>query len=217
MEDVEGERGKTAIHLTTQGRHVACLRTLLKWDQDKCNSTWKSVVTREGLSPVHIAASDGHLEGLRCLFDFALDINTRDDAAGETPLYHALRAGRHEAMRLLLSFGADPLVASSQGWEWKDGLEARDWTPLHYAAYQGDDLGVEILLEAGANTWRRLRSSESTGRAYPSYKRVDTLGNTAIHCAALRGDPEGSCVRRILNMDSEALRRQNKVRKIFLS
>src|ERR1051325_9640550 len=50
-------------------------------------------------------------------------ILTSTDAQGNTALHHASAAGELKALRMLLSYGANPLATN-----------AYSWTPVHYTA-----------------------------------------------------------------------------------
>lgn len=71
-------------------------------------------VNKPGWTPLHYAATNGHVPVIRLL----LEENAYIDAAspnGTTPLMMAARYGSREAVKLLLESGADPGLKNSQG------------------------------------------------------------------------------------------------------
>jgi hypothetical protein len=84
--------------------------------------SWKN---KAGLDALMLAAKSGsgtlHLMPTLILYD--PNILVASDGKGDTALHHASAAGELKAMRMLLSYGANPLSAN-----------ARSWTPVHYSA-----------------------------------------------------------------------------------
>jgi len=71
-------------------------------------------VNKPGWTPLHYAATGGHIAIIRLL----LDNHAYIDAAspnGSTPLMMAARYGTDEAVKLLLGAGADPVLKNSLG------------------------------------------------------------------------------------------------------
>lgn len=71
-------------------------------------------VNKPGWTPLHYAATKGHLD----IMDLLLENNAFIDAEspnGTTPLMMASQYGTPEAVKLLLKAGADPLVKNSLG------------------------------------------------------------------------------------------------------
>ena len=77
----------------------------------------------------------------RLLDDPTIDVNWRPPLGGESALHLAAQSKENEGtiVRLLLSHGADPNIATSES-----------WTPLHWAAYLGKRESVKLLITAGA-------------------------------------------------------------------
>jgi prolyl 4-hydroxylase len=93
---------------------------------------------------VHSAAQSGNGAQLTKLMRMDTQLAHLEDANGWTPLHEASRAGHADAVRLLLSYAADPNHRTSGG---------RGGTALYYAAkYQGRSHPVSsILFQAGGN------------------------------------------------------------------
>jgi hypothetical protein len=80
---------------------------------------------KSGLDALMLAASSGsgtlHLMPTLILYD--PNILVASDGKGDTALHHASAAGELKAVRMLLSYGANPL-----------SLNGKSWTPVHYSA-----------------------------------------------------------------------------------
>ncbi|MCV2890690.1 ankyrin repeat domain-containing protein [Ruegeria aquimaris] len=87
--------------------------------------------------PLHDAARTGDTAEIEALLESGLDVDTVEMV---TPLLMAALSNQLEAVRLLLSKGADPDIASSAM-----------GTALHAAAQRGFADIVRVLLDAGAN------------------------------------------------------------------
>ena len=99
-----------------------------------------------GLSPIHVATSKRYLNvpaSLQALIDGGADVNARASAADwaqRAALHMAVILGRHAAVEVLLEAGAIP-----------NARDAKDATPLHYAAEQADVKMVAQLLAKQAD------------------------------------------------------------------
>jgi palmitoyltransferase ZDHHC13/17 len=130
-----------------------------------------------------------------------------------TPLQLAARKGHVEIMDLLVQHGANPCLVDSQDFSCLhsvthssnysallyvlcqpeiavDESDNMGLTPLHWAAQQGDEVSVEVLLEFGAN---------------PNV--VDCNGFTTLHWAASGGNK--SCISQLLEAGAD-LRAMNR-------
>lgn len=143
----------------------------------------------DGAPLIAIAARAGALNVLRYLISAGADVNARSPV-GETPLMLAAYFGdddegrparvteRHErAARILVEAGAD-----------LENLPYH-YTPLAYAAYQGNERMVRFLLERGA----RVDSDAQGGGTYV---------NTPLMMAAIQGHE--SIVRALLRAGANA-------------
>ena len=71
-------------------------------------------VNKTGWTPLHYAATHGHLEIIKLLLDKHAYIDA-ESPNGSTPLMMAAHYGTPEAVKLLLEAGADPLLKNQQG------------------------------------------------------------------------------------------------------
>lgn len=90
----------------------------------------------DGGTPLHLAASKGHVEAAAALLDAQADINSTD-SHDRTPLHVARDAAM---VQLLLDAGADV-----------SAKDLDDLTPLHHASMWCVDEPVSLLLAAGAD------------------------------------------------------------------
>jgi ankyrin repeat protein len=167
------KRGNTLLHFAASRGHLEVARTLLELKADvnsvnkegltplhKISRMWLTrspdivrllfdnganlhVRDNSGNTPLHLAASGGHLEAARTLLELKADVNSLD-GKGSTPLHRALEGVPRgpdivRLVRLLFDNGAD--------------LHARDNsgdTPLHSAASRGHLEVTRMLLEHNA-------------------------------------------------------------------
>jgi ankyrin repeat protein len=103
------------------------------------------------------AAFHGHWRLSKFLLEQGADVNRADEESGETALHSALsktdRLVYDLVLKVLLSYGANPNVATKNGAE--TGAFMRDCrtkgeTPLHRAAAFGDENTIRLLIDAGA-------------------------------------------------------------------
>lgn len=125
-----------------------------------------------GRTALMFAAFDGHTDIVHLLLSKGAQVDLRD-ISGRTALMYSSSGPFPETVQLLLDWKADPNAV--------DGIEW--WTPLMFAAGEGQLAVVKILLERGAD---------------PSLKDVD--GDTALVFAQRRGHTE---VERLLESERQ--------------
>jgi ankyrin repeat protein len=131
----------------------------------------------------------------------------RTDEGGATAFWRAAYASDIEAMKLLISYGADPVITTmkgpSQPRDEQGGTRAGDGTrlppmpagspgigPLHAAAGVGYGEGFAGNAHRFAPTGMLAAVKFLIEEAHLDVNAVDDDGNTAVHHAASRGDNE---------------------------
>ncbi len=88
-----------------------------------------AAVNKTGWTPLHYAATGGHLALIRLLLDNSAYIDA-ESPNGSTPLMMAARYGAIDGARLLLEEGADPTIKNEQGLTAADFARAADRASL---------------------------------------------------------------------------------------
>ena len=191
----------------------------LKTEQRKSALETKIKDGSHFVTPLIIAAHNGHLNSVKILLRYGADIEARgtlkvenEVIEGCTPLWAAAASGRLDVVKLLIEENAEV-----------DGRTSTGSTPLRAAAYDGYLDIVRCLVESGADVNARSRGDSSSLMAacYCGYLSVATYlinkgafmdlkcndlknGNTALHYAVQRGHLE--VVRQLLALGASQLR-----------
>ena len=180
------------------------LTDLLKRLKPEQRKTALETKTKDGshfVTPLIIAAHNGHLNSVKILLGYGADIEARgtlkkgdEDSEGCTPLWGAAAADHLDVVKLLLEQNADVDSKTSTG-----------STPLRVAAHEGHLDIVRCLVESGADVNARNDcNEESTPLVVACYHGLfsaneifsvtDTyliqqckVGRTALHDAVERG------------------------------
>uniref|UniRef100_L2FBA5 Nacht and ankyrin domain protein n=1 Tax=Colletotrichum fructicola (strain Nara gc5) TaxID=1213859 RepID=L2FBA5_COLFN len=115
--------------------HSKVVRTLLS------NGAEVSPQDNKGRTPLHVAASNGHIETATILIEAGADVNSAPSDSVWTPLTTASAVGNVEIVKLLLANGASISITDKKG-----------QTPLHKAISGGSVQVVRLLLENGAGS-----------------------------------------------------------------
>ncbi|KUL86888.1 hypothetical protein ZTR_05366 [Talaromyces verruculosus] len=176
--------GKSTIMFAIECDDEEILGEILQVSSDKdINQTFDD----NRKTPLHYAATHGHLSIVERLLELGVDIDPIDEQ-GETPLHKACFNGHTETARQLLFRGANPNVQSKSGrrplhlgadsesvvrvlTDHKAEIDAQSnngWTALMQAVWWGSEPSMRTLLELGANI-----------------NLQNTVGETALHLAEL--------------------------------
>ncbi|XP_067272880.1 ankyrin repeat domain-containing protein 6b [Pseudorasbora parva] len=129
------------------------------------NKGAKVAVTKNGRTPLHLAAYKGHIAVVRILLAAGCDLDIQDDA-DQTAVHRAAVVGNTDVISALVQEGC---ALDRQD---KDGN-----TALHEAAWHGFSQSVKLLVKAGANVHAKNKA-----------------GNTALHLACQNGHAQSSKV-----------------------
>lgn len=140
--DYADKEGCVALHYAVGLEEVAITQKLLK------AGATLDIVNARGDTPLHEAAANGHKKRVGFLLQNACERAKKDDTfssaaiinkknnENQTALHRAIRNNHLESARLLLEYGADPLLPA----------EDAKVLPLHIAAYTGDVPMIKMLL-----------------------------------------------------------------------
>ncbi|XP_039581699.1 serine/threonine-protein phosphatase 6 regulatory ankyrin repeat subunit C-like, partial [Passer montanus] len=128
------KQGYTAVHYAAAYGNRQNLELLLEMSFN-CLEDVESTVP---VSPLHLAAYNGHCEALKALAETLVNLDVRDHK-GRTALYLATERGASECVQVLTSHGASALVKERK----------RKWTPLHAAAANGNTDSLHLLIDSG--------------------------------------------------------------------
>ena len=181
------------------------LTDLLKRLKTEQRKTALETKTKDGshfVTPLIIAAHNGHLNSVKILLEYGADIEARgtlniedEVIEGCTPLWAAADTGHLDVVKLLIKRKADA-----------DGRASKGSTPLRVAAHEGHLDVVRCLVESGADVNARTQYRGTPIMAACDYGHLSivtylinkgafvdlksTGGNTALHFAAIEGHLE---------------------------
>ena len=127
--------GESPLMLAALKGHLALTDKLVKKGAD---------VNKTGWTPLHYAASNGHVEVIKLLLENHAYIDA-ESPNGSTPLMMASMYGNPQSVKLLLEEGADPLLKNQLG-----------LTALQFAERANRPDSAELLTKA-------MRSKQLTG------------------------------------------------------
>ena len=191
--DVNGkdENGRTPAFYCIENGNLTILNNLDKYGKNKVDP---NAIDNSGMSLLHCAV----LKKQEGIITYLLKVRacsprTQITKTGASPLYDAARMGTYEMVKDLVTFGADPNVATTTG-----------LTPLHQAAARGNLDMVKELVQAGAEVnaiagngrtpifYAASRGKASTVSFLLEKKALlnlsDKDGFTPLHCAASSGN-----------------------------
>ncbi|ORX41752.1 hypothetical protein BCR36DRAFT_172122 [Piromyces finnis] len=134
----KNDEGCNAMHLCTHKGYIDTLKLLFQLDPEYIEILIKGKTNEAKWTPLHIAASKGHLDCAQLILSFGVkSIINEKDSKGCTALLMASCNGYTDIVELLLNHDADPSIPVIDG-----------RTPLHYAAHNNNPEIVKLILEA---------------------------------------------------------------------
>ena len=189
--NAKDEKGRTPAFYCVEFGNFTILNNL---DGAGKNKVDPNAVDNSGMSLLHCAV----LKKQEAIITYLLKVRactprTQIKKSGASPLYDAARMGTYEMVKNLVTYGADPNVATVAG-----------LTPLHQAAARGNLDMVKDLVQAGADVnaiaengrtpifYAAERGKASTVNFLLEKKAeinlADKDGLTPLHCAASSGN-----------------------------
>ena len=143
--------GSTALHWAVERDDLEMADLLIR------AGARVTVATREGVTPLQLAAINGSAPMLQKLLKAGADPNASLDQFQDTALMMAARTGKTDALRVLLETGAKVNAAESWG----------GTTPLMWAASEHHAAAVKLLIDAGADVNARTKFvAAANGRGF---------------------------------------------------
>lgn len=170
--NLEDENGYTVLHRAASKGYKDIVAMLLANGADV-----HAAGNPDGYTPLHCAVLRGHADVAETLLARGANANGRD-RHGYTPLHHAAAEGHASMVEVLLQGGASADIQTKGGWPSlqmaifrgrekavamlaDSGLDLNapsgEIVPLHYAASEGRETIVEILIAKGADVDLRDR------------------------------------------------------------
>jgi uncharacterized protein len=149
-----------------------------------------------GISPLHIAARQGHLESVKALLEAGADINQQSKGDKITPMVIATINGQFDLAKYLLDQGADPNAAETNGVTPLYAVLNCQWAakalypqPRAYEQQQVSYLDfMKALLDKGADPNARLTRKVWYSQYDFDQSGVDEAGSTPFWRAAYAAD-----------------------------
>ena len=151
------------------------------------------------MTPLLLAARQGHLETARALLDAGAGVNQLSSGDKTSPLLIATINGHFDVAKFLLDHGADPTIASENGATLLYAALNCEWAPKSLypqpRAYLNQKVTyldlMKAALDKGADPNVRLRKKVWYSGYSFDLSGVDEIGATAFWRAAYASDVEG--------------------------
>jgi ankyrin len=139
----QGRTGKSPLWTAFEMKFYEGMQKLVQMGADRYEQD------EEGYTPIHMVVKEGNEDGLKQLVRIGYDVQT-DEGHGVVPLIVAMFNRKYKlARQLIQEYGVDV-----------DRRLKFGFSPLHILAKVGDDIGIKMLLDAGAD----IDNVDSEGR-----------------------------------------------------
>uniref|UniRef100_A0A6Q2Z252 Uncharacterized protein n=1 Tax=Esox lucius TaxID=8010 RepID=A0A6Q2Z252_ESOLU len=182
-------KGYSAVHYAASHGNKQNLELLLEMSFNALGDIESSIP----VSPLHLAADNGHWQALRVLTETAAYVDVQD-ASGRSVLYLASQKGYARCVEVLLAQGASCILNENR----------HMWTPLHVAGTDhiigvGAALGREDCLTALLDHEASCLCQDSWGRTPLHY--AASQGHTDILASLLRATTRSQPLASLLDHD----------------
>ncbi|XP_041847233.1 oxysterol-binding protein-related protein 1-like [Melanotaenia boesemani] len=163
--------------------------------------------TTSGWTALHLACNFGHKDVVEELLKAGVNVNLQDDM-GDTPLHKAAYTGRKEIVLSLLRYDACANIINGTAQIPKDVTEDDEIITMLEAAERREmRRREEKLLGAAREGDLSSLSKLLSHKEAPDIHCRDSVGNTALHCAAYRGQKQ--CVIKLLKSGASPSAKNN--------
>ena len=167
-------RAEVISELVERGAHVGLTSNVLSLVDTTFDENGHPVAPRRrrapggnsamgGMTALHFAARDGHLDAARVLVDLGADLDQVSGGDGSTPIVFATGSGHYTLARYLLDAGADPNITNLDGLGPLHATVHMRFAPVSWAPNPPTDQEVvgsleliQALLARGADPNARL-------------------------------------------------------------
>ncbi|MBM3525346.1 MAG: hypothetical protein FJX57_20555 [Alphaproteobacteria bacterium] len=209
--DATNDLGVTPLWVAASARGTATVEALLAGGANP------NLAPSSGETPLMLAARMGNIDAIKALVARGADVNAREATRGQTALMWAIADHQPQAARVLVEAGADhrarthvsrrfvQLCCSDYNGDPRDTawVTYGGFTPLLFAAREGDVETAKVLLaagasvnDAGADGASALAVAAFSGQPAVARLLIDSGadlnaaggGYTALHATVIRGD-----------------------------
>jgi len=171
----KNDEGCNAMHLCTHKGYIDTLKLLFQLEPEYIETLIKGKTFEAKWTPLHIAASKGHLDCAQLILSFGVkSVINEKDSKSCTALLMASCNGYSDIVELLLNYDADPSIPVTDG-----------RTPLHYAAHNNNPEIVKLILDARQKPAAELWDDD------PLYM-LNKSKCSALHESTIMGDLEST-------------------------
>jgi hypothetical protein len=150
-----GEEGKTQLHHCAMNGLTSSVKRLLSFRNINVN-----VKDVYGMTPLHEAAINGHVEIVRLLLQNGADVNSKSNI-GMTTLHFAAINGHVDILHLLVENGADLEAQNNDGWRALHYAVVNSRLPIIQELISRYHVDINARTKSGRTSWRMAREKNS--------------------------------------------------------